>query len=100
MRKFGNNRNSLSKTWKVINKLLRGKTTSYQIINIIDKDRILTDGDAITNALNNFLTSIGPPLAEKISDNNVKSIDFFLDSGKNSIFLFPSNSDEEIQSHY
>ena len=63
-------KNDLSKTWKILRIILR-KDRNPSLKNPTFKldGEIISDRAAIANGFNNYIVSIGPNLASKISSN-------------------------------
>ena len=66
------NKKSPSETWKLINELRSRKSCTNRIITEIKTDNeTINSAPEITEAFNNFFTSIGPNLASKLSPSNI-----------------------------
>ena len=80
------NKTDLPRTWKIIKDIV-GKTKTQN--NIKQKSNIngelTSDKDIISNAFNNYLVTIGPQLANKITIN--KNPLTYINSTMNSIFI-------------
>ena len=58
-------KNNIRNTWKVINSVLNNKN-SQTISYIISNGNLKNDTDQIANCFNDYLTNIGPNLANNI----------------------------------
>ena len=61
------NKSNINRTWKTINSLLnKSKPSENSVFNLNGKT--VTEPTTISNSFNNFFTSIGPSLANRIPD--------------------------------
>ena len=59
---FANFKSNTAKLWKTINNLTKPPQSKQKVSNIIYEDKILTNAKDISNAFNNFFTTIGTKL--------------------------------------
>ena len=64
------NKNNLSKQWKVINDIINKNKNHVLSDKFIVGNKILRDKKVIANQFNSFYVNIGPDLAKTISVNN------------------------------
>ncbi len=70
---FNKFKNDIRGTWKTINSILNKTNTKKNIPQLFkDNEKTITDKIAIANKFNTFFTSIGPDLAHKISNIQIK----------------------------
>lgn len=88
------NNTTHSKIWKNINTIL-GKTKSTQKLTLSVNGDSTSDSKIICETFNEYFSSVGPKLAEKITPTNGNA-SRHIEPNANSIFLQPSSANEVI----
>ena len=98
---FLENKNDTSKTWKIVNELLKGgnvgqKNTEVEKLTINNdgvKQEMTSEKD-IAESFNDFFVSIGPKLAEAIPDDSSNHTKFLSEENEKSLSWSPVTSTE------
>ena len=88
------NKNNLSKQWKVINDIINKNKNRVLSDKFIVGNKILRDKKVIANQFNSFYVNIGPDLAKTISVNNKDPTSFILSNSCHSMFASPVVAEE------
>ena len=90
-------KNNLKSTWKIIKEALNKRNSSSPVpCKLKSGNVILSSNEEISNKLNDFFTTIGPNLDEKIPRPNVNFTSFLKREVIDSLFLTPSTTAEII----
>lgn len=89
------NARSPKELWKRINGLLGTHNEAHEIVLNID-DRNVSDAARVSNIFNEYFTSIGNQLAEKLSSSNNINLHGTIREVSNSFFLNPATADEVL----
>ncbi|KAJ8044616.1 RNA-directed DNA polymerase from mobile element jockey [Holothuria leucospilota] len=93
IKKFADCKNDCKETWKTINGLLKGESTSSLPDTFKKGDHNITGSSDIADEFNKFFVNLGPSLAEKIP--RVPFDDSYLGSPNlSSLFLLPATEHE------
>ena len=83
-----NCQDNIKKTWNTMKNIInKNKSRQKQSKFRLSDGTFTTDGQLISNTINEFFINIGPNLAKKIPGQNMSPVDFMGDPLVNSIFL-------------
>ena len=84
---------NLKQTWNVIKQVI-SKRQTHHIYTIKDFQSTYSDPLQIANKFNNYFTSIGPLLANKVPNSQTSHLHFLTGSYPNNFFLTPTSPSE------
>jgi len=83
-------KDSIGKTWKVINHMISKKKASPLVTEILCNGESVNDPNLIADKFNDFFVHVGPNLAANISkDNSIDPVTFIKGNYLNSMYLTP-----------
>ena len=92
---FQSNLNDIKNTWKGIKELINIKPSkSKQKISLNINNKVITDETEISNAFNDFFSTVAGELSEKIVPSNNSYDDFLKNPNSNSFFVSPVSKEE------
>ena len=92
---FEKEKNNISNTWKVINKVLNRKGKSATTASLKCPDNaVLSNPKHIAEYYNNFFVNIGPDLAGKLPQTRAHPLNYINGDYSNSLFLSPISRSE------
>ena len=87
-------KDSMSKTWKLLNKMT-GRSKPRETINQIEINGQVTDNQQeIADKFNDYFINVGPTLANQVPTTDTKPLEFLEHTCQNSIFLNPVTEEE------
>jgi len=89
-------RGDLNKTWKNINMILHGSTTSKLPTEFIYNNNSLLGSKNIAETFNQYFLDIGVELADKIEPSTINHNGFLTGEFKNSLYFYPTDASEVI----
>ena len=92
-------KNNISKTWKIINDIIRRKKGRGNTIKSLkdEKGNIITDEHDITNLLNYHFSSIGKSMADKFSDDSGDPLGYIRHNIVESLYMTPTSPLEILE---
>jgi len=84
---------SIKQTWKILKSII-GKQTTNSIKEISANNTTITDPVTIANKFNEYFTSVGKDVAEKIPKVSGSCCDYIKGNYPNTVFLNPVNKTE------
>ena len=99
-KQIADQRNNIKGTWKILNKVIRGTSSTDKIPEIfIENNREIRDKKEIANGFNSFFVNVGPNLAREIKNPRNISVEEYMQQPPNinTMFLDPVTKVEIIE---
>lgn len=93
--KLNENRDNISKSWKIINEILSKNDVPKRWQNkFYHNGEEITDGTEICNRFNSYFVNVGQSLANSIQNCNTNHTQYMRNPIYDSIFIEPTSNDE------